>query len=460
MKETLTQIASHTSKNLSFADLLKRLPESQRYQLLKEATEADLHDLTYDWSFNARPAQFLPTEREWVTWLILAGRGYGKTRTGAETVRQWVKTGKFKYVNLIGATLDDARDIMIEGESGILAICPKDERPRYVGRKLLWPNGAKSLIFTADEPERLRGKQHMKLWTDELCAWRYTESWDQAMFGLRIGLSPQVVVTTTPKPTKELRELVADPMTYVTKGTTDDNFHNLAEIFVKRIISKYRGTRLGRQELDAEILDDNPGALWQRKMLDELRVKTTPDLSRIVVAIDPSATSNQNSDECGITVEGLGTDGHGYVLEDLSLRGTPKEWASVAIHAYYKWKADRIIAETNNGGEMVETVIRMLDDNVSYKAVHASRGKITRAEPISALYEQKKIHHVGFFPYLEDQMCDYDPKTSKYSPDRMDSLVWGFTELMTESNVGDNLLAYYDLKDKLEKQQLAAAARQ
>lgn len=452
----LLPAAASLPLQLSKADQFKRQPEQVKKQWLSLATEEELRQLAYDWSFCGRPAQFTPPG-QWVTWLILAGRGWGKTRTGAETVRQWVKTNR--YVNLIGATLDDARDIMIEGESGILAICPKDERPRYVGRKLIWPNGAKSLIFTADEPERLRGKQHMKLWADELCAWRYPESWDQAMFGLRIGANPQVVVTTTPKPTKELRALIIDPMTYITKGLTDDNVHNLSENFIKVIVSKYRGTRLGRQELNAEILDDNPGALWQRRLIDDLRVSKAPELKRIVVAIDPSASSNKDSDECGITVVGLGVDNHGYVLEDLTLRGTPQEWAGVAIKAYYKWKADRIIAEVNNGGEMVETVIRMLDNNVSYKAVHASRGKITRAEPISALYEQKKVHHVGFFPYLEDQMCDYDPKTAKYSPDRMDSLVWGLTELMAEVSVGDVALEIMAARAKLAQQALNSNQR-
>ncbi len=320
---------------------------------------------------------------------------------------------------------------MIEGESGILAICPPDERPKYLSqkRRLEWPNGAKSLIFTADEPERLRGKQHMKLWADELAAWRYPESWDQASLGLRLGDCPQAIVTTTPKPTRLVKELIADPTTIITRGSTYDNRDNLADAFVQKVVKRYEGTRLGRQELNAEILDDNPGALWKRSDIDAQRVTTAPAMKRIVVAIDPAVTGNADSDETGITVNGLGSDDHGYLLADLSMRGTPDEWAKVAVNAYHDWKADRIIGETNNGGDMIETVIRMVDKNVSYKAVHASRGKITRAEPISALYEQKRCHHVGFFPVLEDQMCDYDPDTSKYSPDRMDANVWGFTEL-------------------------------
>lgn len=369
----------------------------------------------------------------WIVWIILAGRGFGKTRTGSETVRQWVK--RYEYVNLIGATADDARDIMVEGESGILAICPKDERPIYKksDRQLLWPNGAKSLIFTADEPERLRGKQHMKIWGDEFCAWRYPEAWDQASLGLRLGDNPQALLTTTPKPTKALRTLLDDPTTHVTRGSTYANKQNLAASFLSKIVKKYEGTRLGRQELNAEVLEDNPGALWKRSDIDDLRVSAAPEMVKITVNVDPAATSNKDSDETGITVTGLGTDDHGYLLDDVSLRGSPTEWAKAAVDAYHNWGADRIIGEMNNGGEMIETVIRMVDPSVSYKGVHASRGKITRAEPISALYEQGMCHHVGSFPTLEDQMCDYDPKTSKTSPDRMDSLVWGFTELMTET---------------------------
>ena len=413
------------------------------YQALlteKAARERELQK--FDWTLSGRPDQQIPPGN-WIVWLTLAGRGWGKTRTGAETVRQWVK--KYPYVNLIGATSDDARDIMIEGESGILAVCPTDERPKYLSqkRRLEWTNGAKSLIFTADEPERLRGKQHMKLWADELAAWRYPESWDQASLGLRLGDCPQAIVTTTPKPTKLVKELIADPTTIITRGSTYDNRANLADAFVQKVVKKYEGTRLGRQELNAEILDDNPGALWKRSDIDDLRVTTPPAMKRIVIAIDPAVTGNADSDETGITVNGLGSDDHGYLLADLSMRGTPEEWARVAVNAYHEWKADRIIGETNNGGDMIETVIRMVDRNVSYKAVHASRGKITRAEPISALYEQKRCHHVGFFPVLEDQMCDYDPNTSKYSPDRMDANVWGFTELMAEPNRGEGWLEYY-----------------
>ncbi len=403
---------------------------------------AEAERLLYDWhGLWARPDQ-LPPDWPWFVWLILAGRGWGKTRTGAECVRQWAK--RYAYVNLIGATADDARDIMIQGESGILAICPADERPRYMksDRLLIWPNGARSLIFTADEPERLRGKQHEKLWADEIAAWRYEESWHQAMMGLRLGDSPQAVVTTTPRPIKIVRDLIADKRNHVTRGTTYDNRANLSPGFFQYVIKRYEGTRLGRQELNAEILDDVPGALWKRSLIEQTRVREHPDLVRIVVAIDPAATSTEESDETGIIAAGLGIDGHGYVLEDRTLQGTPAEWARTAVSAYRSLQADRIVGEVNNGGEMVGFTILTIDPTVSYKAVHASRGKLTRAEPISALYERGLVHHVGAFPELEDQMCTWLP--GEQSPDRMDALVWALTELFLEGEEADDVVVHDD----------------
>jgi len=396
--------------------------------------------LRYEWDKVARAEQLTPGGA-WSYWLILAGRGFGKTRTGAEWVRQEVK--RHNYVNLVGATADDARDIMIEGESGILAVCPRSERPRYIPskRKLEWPNGSKSLIFTADEPERLRGKQHEMLWCDEVAAWRYVEAWDQAKFGLRLGGHPQACLTTTPKPSKLIKEIISDAATVITRGTTYANRSNLAPGFFSAIIKKYEGTRLGRQELNAEVLEDNPGALWSQKQIDGLRVAVYPTLKRIVVAIDPAVTSNPDSAESGIIVAGLGVDDQFYVLADLSLIASPQGWATVAIQAYYHFKADRVIAETNNGGDLVEAVIRQVDHNVSYRKVTASRGKAIRAEPISALYEQGRVHHVGMFSGLEDQMCDWDPLESKYSPDRLDGLVWALTDL--SDNHGTGVLDFY-----------------
>jgi phage terminase large subunit-like protein len=413
--------------------LLASLNKTEQTHVLNQYQNDEqlLHQINFNWGFNARASQFLP-EDDWSTWLILAGRGWGKTRTGAETVRLWVN--HYSSVNIIGATADDARDIMIEGESGILSVCPNEERPTYkAGKRCLeWPNGAKTLIFTADEPDRLRGKQHSKLWCDELAAWRYPEAWDQAQFGLRLGNNPQAIVTTTPRPTKIVRDLINDSSTFITRGSTYENKDNLAPAFLNTIIKKYEGTRLGRQELLAELLDDNPNALWRRDDIDATRIWTMPELKRIVVGVDPSVTSKaETSAECGIVVAGLGFDDHGFVTDDVSLLGTPDAWARRAVKAFHEHKANLIVAEVNNGGELVKFVIRTIDPKVPYQEVRASRGKAKRAEPIAAMYEQHRIHHVGCFATLEDQMCAFDPSDDNGdSPDRMDALVWALTELM------------------------------
>lgn len=415
-------------------NLLRESSRPRQIQLIREfAKEFNPEILKTTWWFNARHNQFIP-DGDWRVWLALAGRGFGKTRTGAETVRMWVKDND--YVNLMGATSADARDIMVEGESGILACCPKDERPEYIANKnlLRWPNGARSLIWTADKPERMRGKQSAKIWMDELASWRYPESYDQAMLGLRLGKRPQVFVSTTPRPIKIIKELVKNPTTFVTRGSTYDNKANLAAQFIEQIIKKYDGTRIGRQELFAEILEDNPHALWNRDRIDALRQRDVPkDLRRIVVAVDPAVSDNENSCETGIIVAGIDRQEHGYVLEDCSMHGTADAWAARAVRAYHEWKADRLIGEANNGGDLIEALIRTKDRNVSYRKVHASRGKTKRAEPISALYEQGRVHHIGAFAQLEDQMCAWNPQLSdseQDSPDRMDALVWAFSDLM------------------------------
>jgi predicted phage terminase large subunit-like protein len=418
--------------DLSEAEKFRLLEPEIKQRRIAKLTDEEVLALKYDWHFHGRPLQFAPqTEVPWVYWLILAGRGFGKTRTGAEWCREQVKT--CQHVNIVGATVTDARDIMIEGESGILACCSKRERPLFVAskRQLQWPNGAKSLIFTADEPERLRGKQHEKLWADELAAWRYPEAWDQAMFGLRLGKHPQACITTTPRPIQIVRDLIKDPASVVTRGSTYDNRTNLAAAFFNKIITKYEGSRLGRQELNAELLEDNPGALWKLSDIDRLRVNETPMLARVVTAIDPSVKEDGSEDEAGIVVAGLGYDGEVYVLDDISLAASPHGWATHAVNLGYKRHCcDRIVAEVNNGGALVESVIRTVDPDVPYEAVHASRGKRTRAEPVSALYEQGRVHHVGTFAKLEDEMCQWDPEISPNSPNRVDALVWAVTQLM------------------------------
>ena len=424
---TVDPSRSRRTTERSLASLIASDPALER-ELRQSLTPETEKLLPWRWDFLARPSQQLPPGN-WKYWLIKAGRGFGKSRTGAETVREWVK--RFPLVNLAGATADDARDIMIEGESGILAICPRWERPVYKrsDRQLLWPNGAKSLIFTADEPERLRGKQHMKIWCDELAAWRYAEAWDQILMGLRLPPNPQAVITTTPRPTKLIKELMADPETILTEGTSHDNEENLDPSWYRKIIRKYEGTRLGRQELYAQILDDNPNALWRREDIERTRVAKHPDLTRVVVAIDPAVTDEEGSAETGIVVGGVDDSGSYYVLEDRSLRASPRGWALAAVSAFHTFRADRIIGERNNGGDMIEALLRTVDPEVPYKSVVATRGKAVRAEPIASLYERGIVHHVGTFPALEDQMVEWDPSMEGPSPDRMDALVWALTEL-------------------------------
>jgi phage terminase large subunit-like protein len=354
---------------------------------------------------------------------------------------------------------------MVEGESGILAISPPWERPRYEPskRRLTWPNGAIATLFSADEPERLRGPQHDAAWCDELASWRYPEAWDMLMFGLRLGADPRVVVTTTPRPTRLLRELIFDPTVLVTRGSTHENRTNLAPVFLGQIVRKYEGTRLGRQELDAELLEDVPGALWNRGMIEAARASVAPLLTRVVVAIDPAVSSTEGADETGIIVAGKDEVGCGWVLTDASGRYQPTEWAKTAISAYRAHNADRIVAEVNNGGDMVEATLRMIDPNASFAAVRASRGKVTRAEPVAALYEQGRVRHLGSFPQLEDQMCaftrepqrDFGTSSVGYSPDRVDALVWALTELLVEPIPGEGI---YEVYRQLSTQ-LAEAAR-
>ncbi len=428
---------------------LARLPAQERIEFLASLTDAEAEQLAANWPFWARAEQLIPPG-DWVYWIPLGGRGWGKTRTGAETVREWVKTNRF--VNLIGATADDIRAIMVEGESGILNICPKDERPRYIAnrRELHWPNGAKSLLFSAEEPERLRGKQSAKIWADELAAWRYPEAWDQGVFGLRLGNKPQAIITTTPRPTKIMRDLLSDPLTYQTHGSTYDNLANLAEAFIHKVVRKYEGTRLGRQELHAQMLLDAPGALWTREMLDTClhRKAERPKLRRIVVAVDPPVTSGENADECGICVAGLMENGGPCIIADLSCQGeTPLGWASIAVKAAKQYRADCIVGEVNNGGELVETLIRQIDPNAIFKAVWASHGKYTRAEPVAMFYEQGRAVHLGVFPKLEDQMClmtpDFDRRKAGYSPDRVDALAWAVTDLCLAGGDGTAIIDYY-----------------
>jgi phage terminase large subunit-like protein len=377
----------------------------------------------------------------WTTWLMLGGRGAGKTRTGAEWVRALVQ-GTPPYaghaygrIALVGETAHAAREVMVEGESGLLRVCPRAERPTWIAtrKRLEWPNGAVGEVFSADEPESLRGPQFEAAWCDELGKWRYAEAtFDMLQFGLRLGTRPRQLITTTPRPLPLIKRLLVDPRTRVTRAPTSANKDHLSPAFLDAVVGRYAGTRMGRQELDGELIEDRPDALWSRALIETCRVVEPPALSKIVVAIDPPGTSRKGADACGIVAVGRAESGWFYVLEDASAAGlSPSAWASKAVALYRRLNANNIVAEVNMGGEMVRAVLREVDHTVPLKEVHATRGKYLRAEPVAALYEQGKVKHVGCFPDLEDEMCDFGVEglSSGRSPDRLDAMVWGITSL-------------------------------
>ena len=380
-------------------------------------------------------------------WLVLAGRGFGKTRAGSEWVRRQMcgqtplAPGAAPMMALVAETAADARDVMVEGEAGILACHPKDFRPSYEPskRRLTWPNGGIATLYNGTEPDQLRGPNVYAAWCDELAKWRYArEAWDNLQFTLRAGDNPRALITTTPRPIPIVKEILADPGTIITRGSTYDNAGNLAAKFLDRVRDRYEGTRLGRQELLAELLDDIPGALWTRAMFDEHRLRLAPQMQRVVIAVDPSGTSgDDDGDEIGIVAAGKGVDGRAYVLADLTAQLSPAAWGRRAVDAYHEYSADRIVAERNFGGAMVESVIRTAGRNVPVRLVTASRGKVARAEPVAALYEQGRVSHIGALPQLEDQMVNFTPDgyIGDSSPDRADALVWAITDLMLKAEV-------------------------
>ena len=395
------------------------------------------------WRSLARPEQLAPPG-DWTSWVFCGGRGAGKTRSGAEWVQERVAAGA-RYIHLIAPTAADYRDVQIEGPAGLLTIAAPHLRPVWQPslRKLTWPTGAQALCFSGDTPDALRGPQADTIWIDELCSMRQAqEVLDNAYFGLRVGRDPRCLITTTPRPLKVFKALLSGETgvagaVVVTRSSSYANRDNLAPSFFASIVGKYEGTRLGRQELEAELLTDTPGALWRLERIEELRVRTAPQpLQRVVVAIDPAVTFGPEADETGIIVAGLGSLGDAFVLDDLSGRYPPEEWARRAIAAYRNWSADRIVGEVNNGGDLIEATLRSVDPAIPFSAVHASRGKLTRAEPVSALYERGRVHHVGVFGLLEDQMTSYDGSRSAASPDRLDALCWAIHALQLEPAAG------------------------
>ncbi|MEL6208603.1 MAG: terminase family protein [Pseudomonadota bacterium] len=397
------------------------------------------------WELWAHPEHQLAPQGDWDIWVILGGRGAGKTRAGAEWVRARVEgatplaPGRCRRVCLLGETLEQARGVMVEGESGLMAVSPPDRRPKWRAseNRLVWPNGAEGQVFSAANPEALRGPQFDAAWSDELAKWRRgREAWEMLQFCVRLadreGAAPRQVVTTTPRDVAVLHEVLDQPGTAVTRAGTAANRAHLAPGFVERLELRHAGTSLARQEIAGEIVRGRDGALWTPAMIEAARVAEVPTLSRVVVAVDPPVTSGSSADECGIVVAGIAGD-RAYVLSDESLAGaTPRQWAEAAVAAYDLYGADRLVAEVNQGGDLVENVVRQVAPSVSYRGVHATRGKRLRAEPVAALYEQGRVHHAGCFALLEDQMTDYaGPGTgAAKSPDRLDALVWAITDLM------------------------------
>lgn len=395
-----------------------------------------------NWLYSARNKQLTPTG-QWNVWLILAGRGWGKTRTGASDIVLYALKNPQSVCAVISPTAGDLRRVCFEGVSGIIkqipSECYRDGSIKSYNKttsEIELYNGSKILGFSASEPDRLRGSQYHRAWCDELASWRYPDAYDQLMFGLRLGKNPKVIITTTPRPTTLIRKLYErkNRDVLVTQGNTFENENNLAQTALTQFKDLYEGTRLGRQELYAEILEDVEGALWSHFQLEKIRIKkeNIPELTRIVVAIDPAVTSNANSDETGIIVAGRGENDKYFILSDKSGRFSPDGWARTAIEEYYRFNANMIVAETNNGGDLVERVLRSIERNIPYKSVTATRGKMLRAEPVSALYEQEKVFHADIFTQLEDQMCSFTGD-SKKSPDRLDALVWAITELSNSS---------------------------
>lgn len=412
----------------SAMERIQALPDKTKREILSKLSTEQLAELDYTWEMWARTKQ-MPPKGHWFVWLICAGRGFGKTRSGAEFVRMMVERGKAKRIALVGRTAADVRDVMIEGESGILACCPPWNRPEYIitKRRLVWPNGAIATTYSSQEPDMLRGPQHDLAWCDELAAWQYDETFDHLKLGLRLGKRPRMCITTTPKPNMLMRQLMKSQGVHITTGSTYENKSNLSNNFFQEVVGRYEGTSLGRQEIYGELLEDLPGSLWRFSTIERHRVSTMPEMRRIVIGVDPAIKSDK--DETGIVVCGVGEDGHGYIIADLSCQESPQNWARIAINAFFQYGADRIVAESNQGGMMVEEVIKTANANVPVKSVWATKSKASRAEPISALYEQGRVFHVGIFEELEDQMVTYQPGQRK-SPDRLDAMVHAMTELM------------------------------
>jgi len=416
---------------------LAAMSDEEQARIIGKMSRLEAQAHWADWGFWARDEQ-MPPQRDRRVWLLMAGRGFGKTRAGAEWVRGLAERDGAARIALVAATLGEARQVMVEGDSGLLALSQGACRPYWEPslRRLRWPGGAVATLYGASEPEALRGPQHSHAWCDEIAKWPAAQAaWDNLALGLRLGTRPRIVATTTPKPTSLLRALIVRSDVAVSGGRTRDNRLHLAEDFMAAVTATYAGTRLGRQELDGELIEDVEGALWSRALIERCRVPATPPLVRVVVGVDPPAGASATSDACGIVVAALGSDGHGYVLEDASVAGrSPEGWAAVVAVAAARHGADRVVAEANNGGAMVESVLRAASAALPVRLVHASHGKVARAEPVTALYEKGRVFHLGAFPALEDELCGLCAGGAYVgpgrSPDRADALVWALSALL------------------------------
>ncbi len=431
------------------------MSENRKKYILNHLTAREMHEISSRWKIFAHahqtPPALAPDGNPWHIWLMIGGRGAGKTRAGAEWIRAQAlglppfATEKASHIALIGETEHDVREVMIEGVSGLLAVHGWHERPTWLPsrKRLEWRDGQIAQVFSAEDPESLRGPQFCCAWSDEMAKWRHAEAaFDMLQFGLRLGSQPRQLITTTPRPTALLKRLIEDPTSVVTRAATRANANNLAPTFLQTVMSRYVGTRLGRQELDGEIIEDRPDALWSRALLESVRVSEAPALQRIVVAVDPPAGSGKRGAACGIVAAGITEAGICYVLADATVSGlTPNGWAMKATALWHTLRADALVAEVNQGGDMVRTVINEVDAGVPVTPVHASRGKWARAEPVATLYEQGRVKHAGIFAALEDEMCDFGVSglSSGKSPDRVDALVWAVATLAFQARNGPRI---------------------
>lgn len=423
----------------SWNQVLAGMPDEARENIIAALSDDDAVSASEDWFLQARREQ-MPPGWLWTFWLIMAGRGFGKTWGGAHWLINEITEGNGTHSGIIAATAEDLRRYCIEGPSGIMSLAPSWFYPEYQPSKtqIVWPDGSVTLLFTSEKPERLRGPNLDKVWCDELASWKkLDETWNMLQFCLRRGENPQALITTTPRPKKVIRELVSrkDSNVAITVGPMHDNAANLSPDFIKTVEAQFKGTKLERQEIYGDLLDEFEGALWNYTLLDQTRVKEAPHFLRKGVGVDPAISSAEGADLTGIISGGLSINKEGFVTGDYSLRASPETWARKAVGVYHQTSADFLVAEKNQGGEMVEATIKAVDESVNVILVHASKGKITRAEPIAAYYEQSRCHHVGTFPDLEDEMCMFLPGELKKSPDRTDALVWLMSQLMGGANM-------------------------